>query len=116
MIQIKRVYDEPESSDGKRFLVERLWPRGMKKEKLKMDSWVKDVAPSHELRQWFNHDPERWEEFQRRYRKELENHEEAWGMILEAGKTGNVTLIYSARDEQHNNAAALKKYLEEKMR
>lgn len=113
MIKIKRVYETPEASDGKRFLVDRLWPRGMNKDQLKMDGWLKDVAPSENLRKWFGHDREKWKEFQRRYRAELENRPEVWKVILEAEKTGNVTLIYSARDEQHNNALVLKGYLEE---
>ena len=116
MIKTKRVYETPEPSDGKRFLVDRLWPRGLNKDQLKMDSWLKDVAPSDNLRKWFGHDREKWEEFQRRYRAELENRPEVWKVILEAEETGNVTLIYSARDEQHNNAVVLKGYLEQQKR
>jgi uncharacterized protein YeaO (DUF488 family) len=114
MIRLKRVYDVPEPGDGVRLLVERLWPRGMKKEALRLDGWPKDVAPSDALRRWFAHDPARWEEFQRRYRAELDAHPEAWQAILEAARQGDVTLLYSARDTQHNSAVALKAYLEDK--
>jgi uncharacterized protein YeaO (DUF488 family) len=114
MIRLKRVYDVPEPGDGVRLLVERLWPRGMKKEALRLDGWPKDVAPSDALRRWFAHDPARWEEFQRRYRAELDAHPEVWQPILEAARQGDVTLLFSARDTQHNNAVALKAYLEDK--
>jgi uncharacterized protein YeaO (DUF488 family) len=112
MIQIKRVYDPAASSDGFRMLVERLWPRGMKKEKAKLDAWLKDVAPSTELRKWFSHDPAKWMEFQRRYDAELDQHPEAWQPILDAAKKGKVTLLFSSHDADHNNVVALKKYLE----
>ncbi len=112
MIQVKRVYDPSAKSDGARFLVERLWPRGVKKEKLQLDAWLKEAAPSTELRKWFNHDPARWEEFQRRYRAELDQHREAWQPILEAAKAGDVTLLFSSHDATHNNVVALKAYLE----
>lgn len=111
MIQVKRVYEPPEAEDGVRFLVERLWPRGMKKERLKLDGWLKDVAPSDELRRWFGHDPARWEEFCNRYFAELDSKPEAWRPILEAARQGTVILLYSARDTEHNNAIALKHYL-----
>jgi uncharacterized protein YeaO (DUF488 family) len=114
MIKIKRVYDPPEPGDGKRFLVDRLWPRGVNKEVLKMDGWLKDIAPSDNLRKWFGHDPEKWEEFQRRYEAELDNRQEVWKVILKADESGSVTLIYGARDEQHNNAVVLREYLEKK--
>jgi uncharacterized protein YeaO (DUF488 family) len=112
MIQIKRVYEPPVPEDGARFLVERLWPRGIKKETLHPDGWLKEVAPSAELRRWFGHDPARWEEFQRRYAAELESKHEALQPIREASRRGNVTLLYSARDTEHNNARALKAYVE----
>jgi uncharacterized protein YeaO (DUF488 family) len=112
MIQVKRVYDRPEPDDGSRFLVERLWPRGMKKEELTMTGWLKEVAPSAELRRWFSHDPAKWEEFRRRYFVELESHPEVLQPIRDAARHGNVTLLYSARDTEHNNARALKAYLE----
>jgi uncharacterized protein YeaO (DUF488 family) len=113
MFNIKRVYEAPESKDGARYLVDRLWPRGIKKASLVMDAWLKDVAPSSELRRWFGHDPEKWDEFQRRYRTELDANPGAWKRLLEAVKLGNVTLLYYARDIEHNNAVVLKSYLEE---
>lgn len=112
MIRIRRVYEEPEPADGTRFLVERLWPRGMRKEALRLDGWLKDVAPSGELRRWFGHDPAKWEEFRRRYFAELDREPEAWRPILEAARQGNVTLLYSTRDAENNNARALLGYLE----
>lgn len=111
-IQTKRVYEPPESSDGVRFLVERLWPRGMRKEAVAMAGWLKDVAPSGALRRWFAHDPTKWEEFKRRYFTELDGEPEAWQPILQAARRNTVTLLYSARDTAHNNAVALKEYLE----
>jgi uncharacterized protein YeaO (DUF488 family) len=116
MLTIKRVYEDASAGDGVRFLVERLWPRGMKKEELKMKAWLKDVAPSQGLRKWYGHDPVKWEEFRRRYRAELERNVEAWAPILEAARRGDVTLLYSARDTEHNSALVLKAFLEEKMR
>jgi uncharacterized protein YeaO (DUF488 family) len=116
MIQIKRVYDQPAKDDGARFFVERLWPRGMKKDALHMDAWCKNLAPSDDLRRWFSHDPAKWQEFQRRYRTELKDNPAACQPLLDAAKQGNITLLYSARDTEHNNAMALKSYLEEKLR
>ena len=113
MLKTKRVYEPAEPSDGARFLVDRLWPRGIKKEKLEMEAWLKDVAPSQNLRKWFAHDPAKWQEFQRRYRAELEANPDPWKPILEAAKQGNVTLLYSARDSEHNSAVLLKAFLEE---
>jgi uncharacterized protein YeaO (DUF488 family) len=112
MIQVKRVYDRPEPGDGTRFLVERLWARGVKKAELHLDGWLKEAAPSTALRRWFGHDPAKWPEFQRRYFSELDRHPEAWQQIVEAAHRGNVTLLYSARDTAHNNAVALKVYVE----
>lgn len=114
MIETARVYNSL-AGRGKRFLVERLWPRGIRKEALEMDAWLKDVAPSTGLRQWFSHDPGKWEEFRRRYHKELDKHPEAWQPILESARRGPVTLLYSAQDTGHNNAVALKGYLEAKL-
>jgi uncharacterized protein YeaO (DUF488 family) len=105
------VYDPVAPADGTRLLVERLWPRGIKKTSLKMDSWLKDVAPSMELRKWFRHDPAKWEEFRRRYFVELEAKPETWQPIIEAARHGNVTLIYSSHDTEHNNAIALQEFL-----
>jgi uncharacterized protein YeaO (DUF488 family) len=112
VIVVKRVYENPEPEDGTRFLVERLWPRGMKKESLPMNGWLKDVAPSDAVRRWFGHDPAKWDEFRRQYFAELDGRSEAWRPLLEAAQKGTVTLLYSARDLEHNNAAALKEYLE----
>lgn len=113
MIQIKRVYDPAASGDGQRILAERLWPRGMKKEDAKLDQWLKDVAPSTELRKWFSHDPAKWSEFQQRYWAELNQHPEAWAPILDAAKKGKVTLLFSSHDTEHNNVVALKNYLKD---
>lgn len=112
MIRVKRVYDPDKPEDGARFLVERLWPRGMKKEALRMEAWVKDVSPSDALRRWFGHDPAKWREFCRRYTAELDSRPEARKPLLEAARRGNVTLLYSAHDTEHNNAVMLKAYLE----
>ncbi|MCG3148229.1 MAG: hypothetical protein PCFJNLEI_01672 [Verrucomicrobiae bacterium] len=116
MIQIKRVYDPPAKVDGIRLLVERLWPRGMKKETAKLDGWLRDAAPSTALRKWFGHDPAKWKEFQRRYRAELDQHPEAWQPILVAASKGRVTLLFSSQDAAHNNVVALKTYLETKQK
>ncbi len=116
MLKVKRVYENSEASDGTRFLVERLWPRGMKKEKLKMEAWLKEVAPSDSLRRWFAHDPLKWKEFQKRYRAELVSNPNAWKPILESAKRGAVTLLFSARDIEHNNAIVLKSFLEERIK
>jgi len=114
MLKIKRVYEPGEASDGRRFLVERLWPRGIRKEALDMDAWLKDVAPSPALRKWYAHDPAKWPEFQKRYRAELEANSEAWKPLLEAARHGTVTLLYAAKDEERNSALLLKWFLEEK--
>lgn len=115
MIQLKRVYEEPAPRDGKRFLVERLWPRGLRKSEVHMDSWLKEAAPSTQLRKWFSHDPPKWSEFQRKYFTELEKQPDAWEPILQAARHGAVTLLYSSHDTEHNNAVALKRYLETKL-
>jgi uncharacterized protein YeaO (DUF488 family) len=114
-IQVKRVYEPAEPGDGARYLVERLWPRGMSKESLHLTGWIKEVAPSDGLRRWFGHDPAKWEEFVRRYRAELDEHPEAWQPLLAAARQGTITLLYSARDTAHNNAVALQNYLEEQL-
>ena len=116
MIQIKRVYESPVATDGSRFLVERLWPRGIAKAALEMDGWLKDAAPSTELRRWFNHDPERWMEFKRRYVAELDAHSDAWKPILTKARRGRVTLLYSAHDVEHNNAVVLRNFLNRKLK
>lgn len=115
MIQLKRVYEKPQSQDGTRFLVERLWPRGRRKADVPMEGWQKEAAPSDRLRKWFSHDPEKWTEFRHRYAAELDQRPEAWEPILQAARDGTVTLLYSAQDTEHNNAAALKSYLEAKL-
>ncbi len=116
MIILKRAYESASRADGTRFLVERLWPRGVSKTKLQVDAWLKDAAPSTELRRWFAHDPEKWNEFRRRYRNELDAQPEAYRPIVSAARRGRVTLVYSSHDEQHNNAVALKEYLDRKVR
>lgn len=116
MIRIKRTYEAGARGDGRRILVERLWPRGMKKQDLDADAWVKEVAPSTALRRWFDHRVERWDEFQRRYKNELSANPGAWQPILDASKRGTVTLLYSARDVEHNGALVLRDYLTERSR
>jgi uncharacterized protein YeaO (DUF488 family) len=116
MIRIKRAYEPISRADGKRLLVERLWPRGVSKATLHVEAWLKEVAPSTELRQWFKHDPEKWNEFRRRYRRELDSNRAAWQPIVAAARRGPITLIYSAHDTAHNNAVALQQYLEAKLR
>jgi uncharacterized protein YeaO (DUF488 family) len=116
MIQVKRAYDEASKSDGPRFLVERLWPRGVKKENLQIDGWMKEVAPSTELRQWFHHEPEKWGEFRRRYFRELEKDPDQWQPLVRRAQRGRVTLVYSAHDTEHNNAIALKEFLDAKIK
>ncbi len=115
MIQLKRVYEEQHPGDGVRYLVERLWPRGVKKTALPADGWLKEAGPSTELRKWFSHDPAKWHEFRRRYFAELDGAPEAWAPIRDAAQQGTVTLLYSSHDTEHNNAAALKEYIEHKM-
>ena len=111
MLRIKRAYDAPARADGRRILVERLWPRGLKKEKLKAHAWLKEVAPSTRLRKWFDHRIERWDGFAQRYRDELDANPGAWQPILEAARSGTVTLLYSAHDTLHNSAIVLSEYL-----
>jgi uncharacterized protein YeaO (DUF488 family) len=115
-IAIKRVYEPAAADDGRRFLVERLWPRGVKKTALKIDAWLRDVAPGTALRKWFNHDPARWTEFQRRYRAELDAHPEAWAPLVDAAREGKVTLLFSSHDAEHNNVVALAAYLRPRLR
>ena len=113
MIRIKRVYEPASPSDGARFLVERLWPRGVKKNALTAEAWLRDVAPSTELRKWFAHDPAKWPAFQRRYWNELSARREACRPLIDAALTRDLTLLYSARDAEHNSAVVLKAFLEE---
>jgi len=116
MIRVKRAYEPPGPGDGHRFLVDRLWPRGVKKEALKIEAWIKQVAPSDSLRRWFGHDPARWIEFRRRYFAELDRQPLAWQPLMEAASAGLVTLVYGAHDTEHNDAVALKKYLESRLK
>jgi uncharacterized protein YeaO (DUF488 family) len=112
---LHRIYDQPEPGDGARLLVDRLWPRGVDKEAAKLDDWYKDAALSDELRKWFGHDPERWPEFKRRYFVELERNPASWQDVLRAAASGKVTLLYGAHDREHNNAVALREYLEARL-
>ena len=114
MIKLKRVYEKEDLDDGVRYLIERLWPRGVKKTSLRIDGWLKDAGPSTELRKWFSHDPAKWQEFRRRYFAELDRTPDAWAPIRDAARHGTVTLLYSSHDTEHNNAVALKEYIEHK--
>lgn len=111
MIKIKRIYDPASPKDGKRILVDRLWPRGVKKDEARIDEWLKDIAPSNELRQWFSHDPSKWEEFKKRYKKELQNKSTMLEMIRKKAKISTITLLFGAKDLEHNNAVVLKEIL-----
>jgi uncharacterized protein YeaO (DUF488 family) len=116
MIKLKRAYDPASQTDGTRLLVERLWPRGLSKEKLKLDGWIREVAPTTELRKWFGHDPAKWRQFRIRYFRELDSEPESWRSIVSLARQGTVTLVYSSHDEEHNNAVALREYLQLKTR
>jgi uncharacterized protein YeaO (DUF488 family) len=111
-IQLKRVYEPPSKEDGIRILVDRLWPRGLTKKKAAVDLWLKDIAPTTELRKWFGHDPARWKEFQVRYRKELRADKEAVDLLKQKSKEGTVTLVYGAKDQEHNEALVLQQMLD----
>ena len=115
MIRFKRAYEPAAPSDGRRVLVERLWPRGLSKARLRLDDWMKDVAPSTALRRWFGHDPKKWPEFRRRYLAELRARRWAWQPLVRAARRGRVTLVYAARDPAHNGALALKAFLDRKL-
>jgi len=110
-LKVKRAYEKPEKEDGKRILVDRLWPRGLTKEKASIDLWLKDIAPTTELRKWFGHDPDKWKEFKRRYHQELKNNKEQVSILDEQLKKGAATLVYGAKDEKHNEALVLKEWL-----
>jgi len=116
MITMQRANCPGPSQDGPRYLVDRLWPRGVKKAELHLDGWLKDVSPSNALRRRYHHDPTKWEEFRRRYFRELDANPAAWELLLQAARHGDVTLVYGAHDAERNNAVALKEYLEEKLR
>lgn len=115
-IQTKRIYEAPAKTDGLRVLVDRVWPRGRKKEDVRIDRWLKSVAPSSELRKWFNHEPDKWPEFKNRYFEELRQHPNEVAELLEDAGQRTVTLVYGARDERHNNAVALHEYLTQRKR
>ena len=110
-IHLKRAYESPSSSDGVRILVDRLWPRGVTKERAAVDQWMKEIGPSTELRRWFGHDPKRWSEFRRRYRIELSHHQELLSALRAMARKGPLTLVYAARDEEHNEAIVLREAL-----
>lgn len=111
MIRLKRAYEQPSEEDGIRILVERLWPRGLTKEKARIDLWLKEIAPSDGLRKWYGHDPARWNGFQKRYAAELKKNKEPIDRLRQKIKKGRVTFVYAARDEHHNSAVALKRFL-----
>ena len=111
-VNIKRVYEEPSAKDGKRILIDRLWPRGLTKDKARIDAWFKDIAPTAELRKWFSHDPAKWPEFQKRYRSELDANKGTIERLRDQLKDEPATLVYGAKDEQHNDAVVLAEYLE----
>lgn len=110
-IRTKRIYDDPEPGDGTRILVDRLWPRGVSKADAQLVAWMREIAPSDELRQWYDHDPDRWEAFRAHYRAELDDHEEAVDELLDHAEDGPVTLLYAATDRERNNAVVLREYL-----
>jgi uncharacterized protein YeaO (DUF488 family) len=112
MIKTRRVYDKQEANDGFRILVDRIWPRGLKKNDIKIDLWQKDIAPSTSLRKWFNHDQRKWDKFKSRYYEELNGKQEIVKLLLEKAEKGTITLLYSSKEEQYNNAIALKEFLE----
>lgn len=114
-IKLKRIYAPPADTDGTRLLVDGLWPRGLSKDRVALDAWLKDIAPSAELRQWFNHEPDRWEEFRKRYYVELQGKKDEVKLVLDYIKKGPLTLLYAARDDEHNNAVVLRDFLVERM-
>ena len=113
-IKIKRVYEQPDKEDGKRILVDRLWPRGLTKEKASVDLWLKEIAPSTELRKWFGHDPDKWKSFRGRYETEIRHNDDLVKVLKDKAKGGTVTLVYGARDQKHNEALVLKQFLEKR--
>lgn len=116
MITVKRAYESASPADGTRILVERLWPRGVTKRAARLDAWRQDLAPSAALRKWFGHDPDKWDEFTRRYTGELRHHPEAWRPLLAQARRGRITLVYGARDTLHNSAVVLAKFLRSRLR
>ena len=116
MIHLKRAYEDSDPADGERILVERLWPRGLTKARAAVDLWLKDVAPSPELRRWFGHDPARWKQFEQRYWKELRAKQEVVDLLASKARSGTITLVYAARDQEHNSALALKEFLDQRQK
>ncbi|MEB2362933.1 MAG: DUF488 family protein [Bryobacteraceae bacterium] len=116
MIYLHRVYDHETAPKGEQYLVERLWPRGIRKEQLHVKEWLKEVAPSTGLRKWFSHDPAKWDAFKERYFAELDQHPDAWAPLEHAARKGAVVFLYSSKDSEHNNAVALKAYIESKLK
>ncbi len=116
MIKVKRIYEEPAAGDGFRILVDRLWPRGLTKAAAKVDLWVKDLAPSNELRKWYGHEPGKWNEFKKRYSQEMAGKDEDLNLIMDKAKTGTVTFLFSSKEEKLNNAQALKEFVEAKLK
>jgi uncharacterized protein YeaO (DUF488 family) len=116
MIALKRAYDRPTKNDGRRFLVDRVWPRGIARDDLRIDAWLKDLAPSAGLRKWFGHDPAKWDAFKKRYAEELEQRSAMLDELVERARAGHVTLVFAARDVEHNNAVALKEQLERRLK
>jgi uncharacterized protein YeaO (DUF488 family) len=115
-IDLKRAYEPPAKSDGRRILVDRVWPRGIARDDLRIDAWLRDLAPSTELRKWFGHDPRKWEEFKERYARELEQRSDALDDLVAQARAGHVTLVFGAKDTEHNNAVALREHLERRLR
>ncbi len=116
MIKVKRIYDPPEGGDGFRILVDRLWPRGLSKEKARVDLWLKEISPSNELRKWYGHDPAKWAEFKKRYFQEIKERREEMNLLLEKAGEGTVTFLFSSQEEKLNNAAALKEFVERRLK
>jgi uncharacterized protein YeaO (DUF488 family) len=116
MINIKRIYEPPSRSDGKRILIDRLWPRGIKKEDAHVDEWLKEIAPSSELREWFDHDPNKWGEFKKRFFFELQGKKDTIDTLINAARKGTVTLLFASKEERFNNAVALKEYIDSRMK
>jgi uncharacterized protein YeaO (DUF488 family) len=116
MIHLKRAYENPNKADGERILVDRLWPRGLTKQEARIDLWLKEIAPSTELRKWFGHDPSKWKRFRGRYETELRDNDDLIKLLKRKAKEGTITLIYAAQDEEHNEAIVLKQFLEKASR
>lgn len=114
MLKLKRVYEDVSEQDGKRILVDGVWPRGIRKEDLEHDEWYKDIAPSTDLRKWFDHDADKWAEFKKKYKKELKDHKELVDQIKKDADGHNVTLLYAAKDTEHNQAVVIKEYIDGK--